>query len=146
MMKGALAGFIGGIAGSGAKALAERVFPPRLDNQTSPPVVLAEKATGHPLSAAGRTAAEQGIHWLFGGLIGAAYGSAVEFEPAAGSWGGAAFGLAVKRMTHENLLPRMGLDAPRPQQSIQERVSEWTTHVVYGVTTELVRRIARNRL
>ena len=33
ILKGALAGMIGGLAGAGAKALAEKLFPPRVQGQ-----------------------------------------------------------------------------------------------------------------
>lgn len=144
--KGALAGFVGGLAGAAAKAAAEKLFPPRVDGQQPPPVVLAEKAAGHPLPHGERIAASQGMHWAFGALAGAAYGAVVEFKPSVGSWKGAAFGLGIKRMTHDSTLPQMGAEAPKEDQPPQERISEWVTHAVYGVVTELVRGQVRKRL
>jgi putative membrane protein len=81
-LKGALAGLIGGIAGAGAKVIAEQIFPPRTEGQTPPPVALAERVTGHPLPPEKQTTALQSIHWAFGALAGAAYGAIVELEPS----------------------------------------------------------------
>jgi putative membrane protein len=144
--KGALAGFIGGLAGSGVKLIAEQVFPPRIEGQTPPPVVLAESVTGRRLPDSERRLALQGIHWLFGALAGAVYGALVEVEPSFAAWRGAAFGLTLNRLTHESLLPKFGLSEPPDRQPTQERISEWVTHATYGITTDTVRRAVRSKL
>lgn len=146
MVKGALAGLVGGIVGSGAKLLAEKVYAPRVSGQTPPPAALAERIAGHPLSAGQGRVATQGMHLAFGAIAGAVYGAAVELEPRAGAWRGAAFGLALNRVTHEGLLPKMGLAGPTLRQRTQERQSEWLGHAVYGVATDVVRRIVRRGL
>jgi putative membrane protein len=146
ILKGALAGLVGGIAGSGAKVVAEKIYPPRAAGQTPPPVLLAERAAGHPLSEDQKRLALNGIHWTFGAIAGAVYGAAVEVEPKAGAWRGAAFGLGLNKLTHESMLPKMGLVEATVRQRTQERQSEWVTHVVYGVATEAVRRLVRRGL
>jgi putative membrane protein len=143
ILKGALAGLVGGIAGSAAKMAAEAIFPPRVEGQTPPPVVLAQKAIGHPLDATERKVAVQGIHWTFGALAGAAYGAVAEVHPRAAAWRGVAFGLALKRFTHGGILPRAGLAAPVERQPMQERASEWVSHALYGAVTDTVRRGVR---
>jgi putative membrane protein len=144
--KGALAGLIGGLVGSGAKMIAEQMLPPRVEGQTPPPVVLAEHVTGRRLPEAQRKLALQGIHWIFGALAGAVYGALTEVEPSLGAWRGAAFGITLNRLTHESLLPRLGLADPPSDQPAQERISEWVTHAAYGVTTDTVRRAVRRAL
>ena len=144
--KGVLAGLVGGLAGAGAKMIAERVFPPRTQGQTPPPVVLAENVAGHRLPEQERELALLGIHWIFGAVAGAVYGALVEVEPSLGAWRGAAFGITLNRITHESILPRLGLTAPSPSRPTQERISEWVTHAVYGVTTDSVRRAVRRAL
>lgn len=144
--KGALAGLVGGIAGSGAKIVAEKFYPPRRAGQTPPPVALAEHFAGHPLTPGQQEAALQGIHWTFGAIAGALYGAAVELEPQAGAWRGAAFGLTLNKIAHGSLLPKMGLAEAPVRQKTQERQSEWITHAVYGIATDSVRRMVRKRL
>jgi putative membrane protein len=141
--KGALAGLIGGLAGAGAKALAEQMLPPRVQGQTPPPVILVEQVAGHPLPPSQQQIAMRTIHWGFGAAAGAIYGALVEVEPSLAAWRGAAFGLALNRLTHESILPRMGLSAPKDAQPAQERISEWVTHAVYGIFTDSVRRVVR---
>jgi putative membrane protein len=146
ILKGAYAGMIGGLAGAGAKALAEKLLPPRVQGQTPPPVVLAEQVAGRPLPPAQQQVAMHGIHWGFGAAAGAVYGAVVEMEPSVGAWKGAAFGLTLNKLTHESMLPRMGLAPPREEQPTQERISEWVTHAIYGIFTEAVRRVVRKAL
>jgi len=144
--KGALAGLIGGLAGSGAKIIAEHLLPPRVEGQTPPSVVLAENVAGRRLAEPDRQLALQGIHFLFGAIAGAIYGGLVEVEPSFAAWRGAAFGITLNRITHETILPRVGLTAPPGDQPAQERISEWVTHAVYGVATDTVRRAVRRTL
>jgi putative membrane protein len=146
ILKGALAGLIGGLAGAGTKLVAEQIFPPRVQGQTPPPVVLAEQMAGHPLPHVERQVAKQSIHWAFGALAGAIYGAVVEYEPSFGVWKGAAFGITLNKMTHESLLPKMGLAAPAEHRPARERISEWVSHAAYGVATDSVRRVVRKAL
>ncbi len=146
LAKGVLAGLVGGIAGAGAKIIAEQLFPPRLEGQTPPPVVLAEQVAGHSLPENERKLAMRGIHFVFGALAGAVYGALVEFEPSLAAWRGAAFGITLNRLTHESMLPKMGLTAPPDRQPAQERISEWVTHATYGIATDTVRRAVRRGL
>jgi putative membrane protein len=146
LIKGALAGLVGGIVGSGVKTLAEKILPPRVAGQAAPPAALAERVAGHPLSEVERQVAVQAFHWSFGAVAGAVYGIAVEMEPKAAVWRGAAFGLTLNKLTHESLLPKMGLAAPTVRQRTRERQSEWISHAVYGVATEAVRRLVRKGL
>ena len=146
LLKGALAGMIGGLAGAGAKVLAEKLFPPRVQGEAPPSVVLAEQVAGGPLPPTQQLAALHSIHWGFGAAAGAVYGALVEMEPSVGAWKGAAFGLTLNKLTHETILPKMGLSAPKEEQPTQERISEWVTHAVYGIFTDAVRRVVRRGL
>lgn len=146
LAKGLLAGLIGGIVATAAKSFAEKIYPPRTHGEPEPPTVLAEKLAGHPLDEPGRTAATETIHWTFGALAGAAYGALAEYYPAATAKEGASFGFALATLTHETALPAMGLSAPPEDQTTRERTSEMSTHVVFGLVTEAVRKTVRNFL
>jgi putative membrane protein len=141
---GILAGFLGGIAGSGFKLVGEAIYPPRTQGQEPPPAVLAEKLAGHPLTKSQKTAATQTFHWTFGSLSGAFYGAVAEVAPIVTTGYGSAFGLVVFLFTHETTLPMLGLDKSPFQQPAREQSSEFVTHVMYGVGTEVVRRAIRS--
>jgi putative membrane protein len=149
LLKGLLAGVAGGLAGSAAKIVAEKLFPPRTQGQPAPPALVVERvahAAGEEPSETTKKVGAQGIHWGFGTMLGGVYGVAAELTPKVTSWRGSVFGLTVNRLAHEGLLPGLDLVEPVAEQPAQERVSEWVSHVIYGVTTELVRRAVRKRL
>ena len=146
LAKGLLAGLIGGLVATAAKTLAERVYPPRTHGEPEPRVCWRRSWRGMSWSATKKEFAAEAIHWGFGALTGAAYGALVEYYPAATAKDGAGFGMALSSLTHETLLPAMGLAAEPEEQTARERTSEMATHVVYGVVTETVRRVVRKML
>jgi putative membrane protein len=146
LAKGLLAGLIGGLAATAAKTFAEKIYPPRTHGEPDPLAILANKLVGHELVGTRRTAAVETIHWGFGALTGAAYGALAEYYPEATAKDGAAFGMALTSLTHGTGLPALGLSDDTHEQTTRERTSAMATHVVYGVVTETVRRIARKML
>ncbi|HWB31764.1 MAG TPA: DUF1440 domain-containing protein [Acidobacteriaceae bacterium] len=146
LAKGLTAGLIAGVVGVVAKTLAERMFPPRAHGEPEPPEIAAQKIAGQALAPATRAIAAESIHWSFGALSGAAYGALAEYYPAATAKEGAAFGMALETLTHETALPALGISLPVGDQTTRERVSELTSHVVFGITVEFVRRLVRKIL
>ena len=146
LLKGALAGLIGGLIATAAKSAAERMYPPRTHGEPEPPAVLAEKFGEPRHSTTQKKVVEESIHWTFGALAGAAYGVMAELYPQVTAKGGTTFGLALMTVTHEGALPALGLSAPPEKQEGRERRSEMATHVVYGVVCETVRSLVRKAL
>jgi putative membrane protein len=146
VLKGAVAGLIGGLAGAGAKVVTEQIFSSLVPGQTPPPVLLAQQVAGHPLNSTEKRVAMESTHWALGALAGVVYGALVEYDPSFGAWKGAAFGITLNKITHESLLPKMGLSARAEPRPARERVGEWVSHAAYGVVTDSVRRLARKAL
>lgn len=146
LAKGIIAGMVAGLVATAAKAVAERIYPPRTEGQPEPPELLAEKIAGHELSGASKTLAAESLHWTFGAAAGAVYGALAEFYPNATSRHGANFGMTLMALTHEGALPAFGLSAQPADQSTREKSSEMVTHVLFGVVAESVRRMVRNRI
>lgn len=146
LLKGFLAGAIGGLAGAAAKAAGEAVYPPRTLGQIPPPAVLVNRISDRPLSEKEEEVSVQAIHWSFGALVGGIYGMVAEYQPAVTGRLGANFGLTLCGITHASTLPLMGLTESPENQPIREHASELITHAIYGVTTELVRRVTRKLL
>ena len=147
--KALLAGLAGGLAGSAVKIVGEKLLPPRTKGQEPPPKLVVEnlaEAAGVPLSSAVKKPLVEASHWVFGILAGGAYSVVAEYQPRATSWRGAVFGLTLNRLMHEGILPNTGVVEPVKDQPAQERISEWVTHVMYGVATEVVRGAVRRRL
>jgi putative membrane protein len=143
LIKGFLAGAIGGLVGAAAKAAGEAVYPPRTQGQIPPPAVLVNRMSDRPLSEKEEEVSVQAIHWGFGALAGGVYGALAEYQPGVTGRLGINFGLTLCGITHASALPMMGLTESPENQPVREHASEFVTHAIYGVTTELVRRVAR---
>ena len=145
VLKGALAGLIGGIVATGVKTLAEEVFPPRPPEATSPPVVAAKKVWGERVEGR-EDEFEEAIHWTFGSLTGSAYGALVELAPEASRGYGVPFAAALFTVTHGTTLPLLGLEGGPFKIPIGRQANELTTHFFYGVAADLTRRGVRRLL
>jgi putative membrane protein len=143
LAKGFLAGAIGGLVGAAAKAAGEALYPPRTQGQIPPPAVLINRMSARPLSETEEEVSVQAIHWGFGALAGGLYGALAEYQPVVTGRLGANFGLTLCGITHASALPMMGLTESPENQPAREHASELVTHAIYGITTEVVRRIAR---
>ena len=137
---------VAGLVATAAKSCVEKMFPPRVHGEAEPPEALAEKIAGHSLDGETKAWAGGAIHWGFGAAAGAAYGALAEYYPAATDKEGATFGLTLMTLTHETGLPAIGLSEPAEDQSMRERTSEASSHLVYGLVAERVRRFVRNLL
>jgi putative membrane protein len=147
LAKGLLAGLIAGIVATAAKTMAERMFPPQSPAEAESPAPAGKLVlVGRSLTPAERSAAAQGLRWGFGATVGAVYGGVAEFYPAATAKDGASFGLALATLRHEGPLPALGMAFGRKQPTFRDRTSEMTSHVVFGVVTETVRRVVRRWL
>jgi putative membrane protein len=144
--KGLVAGLVAGVAATAAKTLAEKLYPPRVHGEPEPPELLSERIAGHHLDDTTRHVASESIHWGFGAAAGAFYGTLAEFYPAVTSKEGANFGLTLMALTHEGVLPAIGLSAPAEEQTKREHTSEAASHLIYGVVAERVRSIVRDIL
>ena len=143
LAKGFLAGAIGGLVGAAAKAAGEALYPPRTQGQIPPPAVLINRISARPLSETEEEVSVQAIHWGFGALAGGLYGALAEYQPVVTGRLGANFGLTLCGITHASALPMMGLTESPENQPAREHASELVTHAIYGITTEVVRRMAR---
>lgn len=148
LAKGMLAGMVGGLIATAAKTFVERIYPPRTHREPQPGAAVhaSEHLTGDAPSSAIEPVASEGIHWAFGAIAGAAYGALAEFYPAATSKDGASFGVALGDLMHEGALPALGISAPDEEETLREGTSEFSSHIVYGIVTESVRKFVRKRL
>jgi putative membrane protein len=146
LWKGLVAGLAAGVAATAAKTLAEKFYPPRIHGEPEPAALLTGRIAGHPLDHTEELAAAEGMRWGFGAAAGACYGAVAEFYPAITSKGGANFGLVLMAVTHQGVLPAIGLDTSAEQQSPREQTSEAASHILFGVVAERVRSIVRQML
>lgn len=127
--------------------------PPPLsrDNAGEPATVKAaeavtEKVTGHGLSYRARQLANPIVHYSFGTSLGMLYGMGAEYMPALYMAGGAPFGAAVMLATEETTVPALQLTRPPKHHSKIMHLYSLISHIIFGVTTEAVRRQVRRML
>jgi putative membrane protein len=85
-------------------------------------------------------------HYAMGVTSGAIYGALAEFVPLATIGAGLPFGAAVWLSADEWIVPQLGLSRAPTEYPLSTHVYALTSHLVYGLTTELVRRTVRNAL
>ena len=86
------------------------------------------------------------VHYAFGALAGGFYGALAEYSSTVTSGFGTSFGGALFRTTDSLAIPALNL-APSPSDQTASAVaSPFAAHIVYGATTEFVRRILRSLL
>ncbi len=102
-----------------------------------------KKILGRHLSRRERELGAAIVHYANGAALGAIYAAAVELAPAV-AWGrGAAFGAFFWYFGDELGLPALGLLRPARDYRASARLNALGEHVVYGLTTDLVRRTLR---
>jgi len=83
------------------------------------------------------------VHYGFGALMGGLYGGLAEYSDAARSGFGTAFGAVLFAGADLVAVPAFKLSAPLSEFSPRSLVTPFAAHLVYGTTTELVRRVIR---
>ena len=162
-MRGMLAGAIGGFVAawvmngfiSGAMKVQETMKSPEEkqreqsqnpQNEEDSTMKVADTvawlATGQHLSKEGKQKGGPIVHYAFGTLMGSLYGGLVALSDSAKAGAGTAFGTGLFIAADEIMVPALGLSKPPTQQAISDQLTHYAAHLVYGTTTELVRRIA----
>ena len=116
------------------------------DDSTARVANAVTSAIGYPLSSAReKQVAGEFVHLAFGAINGAVYGAAVEMNPRIRAVAGVPFGLAVWALADEGIVPALGLKRSPRDSSLGLHAYSFTSHIVYGATTELVRSAIRRR-
>lgn len=165
--KGLAAGLLAGVAGTLAMTAAQKLLgaaqqrlssgngqdPEQEQEQEdghAATVEAAQRVTrrvlGRELLPSERPLAGQVVHYGFGTGVGAAYGLLAEFAPSATAGMGTAFGAGLMLAADEALVPALGLSPPPHRQPASIHAYALASHLVYGLSTEWVRRSLRARL
>jgi putative membrane protein len=107
-----------------ARAVSEGVFHHNLTEE--------EKKVAGPL-----------VHYAFGTGVGGTYGAVAEMLRVVTRGAGVPFGTAVWLGAHVIAVPALGLSRPVTQSPLPREAQELAAHFVYGVVTELSRRLIR---
>jgi hypothetical protein len=86
------------------------------------------------------------VHYAFGVATGGVYGAIAELKPATTAGAGLPFGAAVWVIADEIIVPALGLSKPPTKYPLSTHAYSIASHLVYGLTTEIVRREVRRAL
>ena len=106
-------------------------------------IAVSETVFHHKLRPDQRARAGNAMHYAFGIAIGALYGMSAEEWDAVRAGQGTAFGAALWLTSDEIAVPVLKLAKPPQEYPIRVHAMALASHLVYGVTTELVRRALR---
>jgi hypothetical protein len=104
---------------------------------------LWEEVAGSPLSKKEKKTAGPIVHYVFGSTMGAVYGAVVEHVPWGKAGVGIPFGTLLFVGADEVAVPALGFSKSPPEYPLSAHATALAAHVVYGVTTEVVRRMMR---
>ncbi|PYS91386.1 MAG: hypothetical protein DMF64_12485 [Acidobacteria bacterium] len=107
---------------------------------------IAEGVFDHKLSKPAKQTAGAAVHYAFGMTTGAFYGATCELLPEAAAGAGLPFGAFVWLTADEGVVPLLGLSKPPTEYPLEKHAYAFAAHLVYGLTTELVRRAVRAAL
>lgn len=148
--RGLISGLIGGLAGTAVKSTVERFLEVRKVDQKSAQMKiidsLSTKITGTPVKTDNEGIAEQLVNIPLGVSVGAAYGYGKRDQTDTNLMDGALLGATTWASTHETTLPLVGLEQSPEEIPIRVQISELFSHVLYGITTEIVRSYVNERL
>ena len=104
---------------------------------------IAMATTGEHLTREKKETYGPVVHYAFGAVMGGLYGGLAEYVPMVRSGFGTTFATALFAGVDLVGVPLAGLTPLPTEQPMSALVTPYATHLVYGVTTELVRRVAR---
>jgi putative membrane protein len=148
--RGILAGFIGGLAGTVVKAGIERFLEVRKIDQRSAQIKVMDKFStkllGTPIKLENEGIVEQLVNVPLGATVGAIYGYGKRDKEEINLIEGVILGATTWASTHETSLPIMGLEKSPNEIPVKTQVHELVAHVIFGVTTEIVRGYVNDSL
>ncbi|HKE25687.1 MAG TPA: DUF1440 domain-containing protein [Bryobacteraceae bacterium] len=106
-------------------------------------VAVSEHIFQHELEPEEKKPAGTIVHYAYGSALGAFYGWAAERSDLARTASGTLFGAVLWFGSDEIGVPMFGLSKAPTEYPVSTHASALAAHVVYGVTTELVRRSLR---
>lgn len=171
VLKGAVAGLLGGLAASWVMNRFQAAVPAETfekllgdtddahddDGQddgggdSEPATVRAAEAVsegvlGHALTENEKAWAGPAVHYAFGSSVGAAYGALAEAAPRVTAGAGLPFGVAFWAVADEGAVPALGLSAPPWEHPPSTHVYALASHLIFGLAAEFVRRLVRHLL
>ncbi|MDQ3486623.1 MAG: DUF1440 domain-containing protein [Acidobacteriota bacterium] len=160
VLKGIAAGLVGGLVASWTmnqfqallSTLAEEDKKSQDDSKEGDDATvkaasaISEGVFNHELTKNEKRVAGPTVHYALGTTMGGLYGALAEIAPIASVGFGLAFGAIFWVAADEAAVPALGLSKSPTESPLSTHASALASHLVYGLTTDLVRRALRSAL
>jgi NAD(P)-dependent dehydrogenase (short-subunit alcohol dehydrogenase family) len=170
MIQGLVAGAAGGLAATWAMSKAQRLWTRAVDDHVPESAgdehdardwqersegknsnelaaqALAMRFLGRYLTRDELRIAAPLMHYAFGAFVGALYGAYADRLRGQRAATGFAFGTTLWLAADEVAMPLLGLSEPTTRRPFEMHLQSFAAHLVYGLTAEVVRKLARERL
>ena len=100
----------------------------------------------YELTRSEKETAGTALHYAYGISMGGLYGAAAELAPVVTVGAGALYGAGIWVVADEGVIPALGLSKSSAEYSLSIHAAAFASHLVYGLTAEIVRRAVRNAL
>ena len=107
---------------------------------------ISQSVFDHELKKSEKELAGAAVHYAFGTATGGLYGAAAELAPEVTVGAGLPFGAAFWLVADETAVPLLGLSKGPSEYPLSTHAYAFASHLVYGLTAELVRRGLRKAL
>ena len=107
---------------------------------------ISERIFNHKLTASEKKIAGTAVHYLLGTGVGGLYGVAAEKAPNVSAAAGLPFGAVFWLVVDEGAVPLLGLSEGPMAYPPSIHAYALSSHFVYGITAEVVRRAVRGAL
>ena len=107
---------------------------------------ISEGVFGHKLTPGEKKIAGTAVHYLLGTGVGGLYGAAAEIAPNITAGAGLPFGAVFWLVVDEGAVPLLGLSKGPTAYPLSIHAYALSSHFVYGLTAEVVRRAVRGAL
>jgi len=107
---------------------------------------VSEGLFGHKLTHDEKKIAGTAVHYILGTGVGGMYGAVAEIAPQVTAGAGLPFGAAFWLVVDEGAVPLLGLSEGPRAYPLSTHAYALSSHFVYGLTAEVVRRTVRNTM
>lgn len=100
----------------------------------------------HELTKSEKETAGTALHYAYGISMGGFYGTAAELAPVVTTGAGVPYGAMIWLTADEGVVPALGLSKSAPEYPLSIHAYALASHLVYGLTVEIVRGAVRRAL
>ncbi len=100
----------------------------------------------HDLTERAKNTAGTALHYAYGISMGAAYGATAELLPISTIGAGLPYGALIWIAADEGVVPALGLSKMPMEYPLSIHAYSLSSHLIYGLTTEIVRGVVRRAL